>query len=178
MSAVMQRIALKAIELINTQAEEGVDMDGKQYAYSTKPFAMPLGAGRFRKSAKAMVKAGKINIIKRSDKDWAIIVGGYKALREERGLSSSSDFLQDSGAMLRALTVEAKDEKSAIIKFSDAAAAQKAFWLTVSGAGKSRKLWKFFGLNDKSRAELMEFAARELAASPQEMMKLIEGILQ
>lgn len=158
----MLRVALKAVELINEQIREGKDADGKSYAYSEKPFVMPSGAARLKKQA-SLEKEGKIaRFTTKQGSLWILVFGGYKSLREMRGQNSDGDFLQDTGAMLRSMSAEETSATEARVVFSDPKSAQKAFWLSVSGAGRSRKLWKFFGLSKENRQKLEEFAAEEL----------------
>jgi hypothetical protein len=59
--------------------------------------------------------------------------------------------------MMRNLKPFTPEDDSITVGWSDATLAQRAFWLNVSGAGKSRHLWKFLGL---SQAQQEALAAR------------------
>lgn len=157
MNAILQ-IGYYALSLLQEQIEQGIDENGKQYKYSTRPFAMPLS--RKLKNAKALEKSGDISFFKtKQGKAWVIVKGGYAAYREMSGRNPSGDFLQFTGRMLQSLSVR-EENGIAIIYFTDKNQAQKAFWLTKSGAGKSRHTFKFMGLTAQNKAKLAAFAAR------------------
>lgn len=150
-----ERIALRAIELINQQIADGIDIDGKKYKYSEKPFAMPYSS----KVVKAFGKDGKgkyYNVTSKNGKRWLIITKGYKSYREAFNREVDKDFLQWSGNMLAAIDVINYDTYSAEIGFRNKKAAQIAYYLNVSGAGRGRKLWKFFGLTKENIDKLMK----------------------
>jgi hypothetical protein len=158
-------IGQKAIELIREQTQKGTDADGKPYAYSTKPYAMPLQP-RLRK----FIKTDRVGVFKtKQGKLWAVVRGGYRDYRAMAGRKDDGDYLDFSGAMLRALDVvrveNTQQSDRIVIGFQDAEQARKAFWLNVSGAGKSRKLWKFLGLTPKNQEALARFAEQELLKS-------------
>jgi hypothetical protein len=158
-------IGQHAIALIRKQAEQGVDIDGKRYEYSTKPYAMPLQP-RLRKFS----KTDRLGIFKtNSGKLWAVVRGGYRDYRAMAGRATDSDFLDFSGAMLRSIdtlrTEKTTTGEQIVIGFRDVEQARKAFWLNVSGAGKSRKLWKFLGLTPQNQEALARFAEQELLKS-------------
>lgn len=143
------------IELINKQIIDGVDVDGKKYAYSTKPFARPVGGSKLKRIA-SLEKEGKLHRFRTKEgKLWMVVTGGYRSLREMQGRDPDGDFLQSTGQMLRSMVPSVQGE-DVVVKFSDARSARLAFYFTVSGVGKSRKLWKFLGLTDASRQQLIE----------------------
>ena len=156
MSRIMTRAAFRAIELINEQIEQGVDFNGKPYAYSTKPFVMPYGRLPGGKSVrKALEKSGRIQSFKtKGGALWVRVPGGYADLRAMRGRSNTGDFLQDTGAMLADLQPIKTTDTEAVIGFRDRKQAEKAYYLNVSGAGKSRRLWRFLGLTAENRQKL------------------------
>lgn len=166
MAQVYELIAAKAIELLNNQIKQGVDEKGNSYKYSTKPFAIPSGALKI-KAKKQAVKDGKLTAFNsKSGALWYVVNGGYASLRELRGQSSESDFLQATGRMLGAITTLRATDNEIAVGFSDAKQAQKAFWLTVSGAGKSRALWRFMGLTKESQEVLIKYAAEVIGTNP------------
>ncbi len=64
--------------------------------------------------------------------------------------------------MLRSLTVIKIDNNQAIIGFTNSSDAKKAYYLNVSGAGKSRKLWKFLGITTKQKEILQNEIGEEI----------------
>lgn len=157
-------IGHKVIELLNEQVEQGVDRDGNRYRYSTKPFALPAGKKKFAKRLFAdQSKGGKLKRFTTAQgKMWYYVYGGYRSWRELNDRRPDGDFLQWSGQMMRSLTTAEEDGK-VVVYFGDEESARKAFWLNVSGVGRSRKLWKFFGLTRENEQKLLEYAADRFA---------------
>lgn len=155
---ILDKIGSRVIELINEQIANGIDFEGKQYSYSTKPFKRPVGNKYLSKFKKAE-KDNKIKYFKTSKGSlWMVVLGGYKSYRNIIGRSGTSDFLQDTGKMLAALNYKIKGNKIEI-GFTSKKEAEKAFWLNTSGAGKSKTKWKFLGLTDENLDKLVkEFA--------------------
>ena len=149
------RLALKVITLINRQIESGKDIDGNSYKYSTNPFWMPYSEKLAKRFGK---KSSRFETVRSSGRLGMIITGGYASVREVWGRKTDGDFLQWSGDMLSALSVLRSGAFESVIGFNSPVALKKAFWLNYSGVGKSRKLWKFFGLSEKSLKELIEYA--------------------
>lgn len=178
MSAILQ-LAFYAIELINDQIKEGIDADGKRYAYSQKPFAMPTGGSRIKNYDRVVKDSTKVELFtsKATKQPWMIVKGGYKALREMRGRNPDGDYLQDTGNMLNALSAVERANNEAAIVFTDAKAAQRAFWLTVSGAGKGRKRWNFMNLTKQNQQKLADYAAELFGSSSSQIIELITSEL-
>lgn len=150
-----ERVAYRAIDLINQQIKDGIDIDGKPYKYSESPFLMPY-------SSKVTAKFGKdnkgklYNIVNKNGKKWLIITKGYKSYREVFNRATDSDFLQWTGNLLSSIDIINSDSDSAEIGFTNRKAAQIAYYLNVSGAGRGRKLWKFFGLTKENIDKLID----------------------
>lgn len=153
---IMQMIGNKTIEAITQRIEAGKDIDGKAFRYSVNPFAMPKGAmlkkaqNKLMAKSKALVKKGEKGLFFENKKTgglWATIPGGYKQFREISDRSSSGDFLQFTGRMLASVKIIKVTDDEVVIGFGDKRSAELAFYQNVSGVGKSRKLWKWFGLN-------------------------------
>jgi len=165
------KIGFFALQLLQEQIKQGIDENGKPYKYSTRPFARPFT--NKIKNQRQLKNDGKISVTTtKSGKRWMVITGGYRSYRELIGRNPDGDFLQDSGAMLQSLTVKKRSATDAVITFSDAKSAQKAFWLSVSGAGKSRSLWKFMGLTAANKKRLEEFAAQQVTTD--EVLKVLK----
>lgn len=155
----LELLGFKAIELINNQIDKGVDADGKPFEYSTRPFAMP----RKGKFPKMFEKSGRIKYFKsKKGRLWQLVTGGYKDWRRMNNRNPEGDFLNWSGSMLRSMSSRADGANKAVVYFAIPEDAKKAFWFNVSGAGKSRKLWKFFGLTPQNENVLAQFAGENL----------------
>lgn len=154
---IIEDIGFKAKEIILRRIGEGKDTDGNKFRYSRNPFAMPYSP----KLAKRLGKAGHKIFKRNGGKLWMLVHGGYYSIRKAKGRGTENDFLQDEGTMLKALGVRTTAD-SAILSFTDALQAKKAYWLNISGVGKRRVLWKFMGLNKQEQDELAEFATRLL----------------
>ncbi|MBL7997582.1 MAG: hypothetical protein JNL32_02975 [Candidatus Kapabacteria bacterium] len=152
---ILLTVGFEIIRLVNEQISKGVDEDGKKYAYSTKPFARPVGGSKLKRVA-SLEKEGKLQRFRTKEgKLWMVVTGGYRSLREMQGLNPDGDFLQVTGQMLRSMVPKVAGGE-VVISFSDARSARLAFYFTVSGVGKSRRLWKFLGLNEASKQDLTE----------------------
>jgi len=158
---ILREIALRAVELINEQIAEGIDIRGQRYAYSTKPFVRPFDPRI--KNIQALVKQGKITEFtsKKTGSLWMYVAGGYKSYREMIGRNPDGDFLTDTGKMLASMSVRVTGEGEAEVYFNEPEAAEQAFWLTVSGAGKSRRLWRFLGLTAERKQQLEQEVAED-----------------
>lgn len=164
-------LGTNAQEMIEASIAEGTDRDGKPYSYSTKPFARPLGGLNSTQRKRLLLKRNTTGadpavqvFTARSGALWAVFKNGYRSFKEiAYQRPGGGNFLQASGDMLRAMNVIGATDSSATIGFMDAEAARKAFWLNVSGAGRSRSTWKFMGLRPDQQAALAELAAERIA---------------
>lgn len=162
---IMNRIAIRALELLHEQIERGYDIYSNKYEYSTKPFARPAGGiVRFREFASKAQKSGLLHYFtnKNSKSKWVIFTKGYKSFRALAGRNPDGDFLNFTGELLSSLTYKVNSDEI-IIGFSSRRAAEKAYYLNVTGAGKSRKFWRFLGLTDKNEGILADFAGEIFA---------------
>jgi hypothetical protein len=163
---LIEKAGFKVIELLEEQIAKGIDSDGKQYSYSTKPFATP----EKYKNQKQLEKEGKLKTFKTSQgKFWSIVLGGYKEYRKLNNRNPEGDYLQFSGKMLNSISSRIDSDKRVSIYFTDPQSALKAYWLNESGVGKSRKLWKFFALNKNSENTLYNFV-KENASDDQDLI--------
>lgn len=162
-----------AIELIEQQVEKGINEEGKAYKYSEKPFAMP---GKFA-NQKKLVKEGRLKTFTtKQGKLWTMVMGGYKDFRKLKNRNPEGDYLTFTGKMLNSLSSRVESSSKVVIYFTSPEQSQKAFWLTVSGAGKSRKLWKFFGLTKESENKLQEFIKAGVNKDEELTAQVIEKI--
>ncbi|MHB2150577.1 hypothetical protein ACX8XP_16105 [Calditrichota bacterium LG25] len=72
--------------------------------------------------------------------------------------------------MLRNLKIIKAENNQVIIGFTDPIQAQKAFWLNISGVGRSRKLWKLLGLRKEQWEQLKNRYGLDITA---EMTKVL-----
>jgi hypothetical protein len=168
---ILTRTGVLALALIEARIEKGIDVDGKPYHYSTKPFYMPYNKGVVGKLGGKTGAGNLYQIVngKKSGKLGMIILGGYKSFKENVHPDVVNNFLTVRGTMLRNMKnigyLLSRD--GIILGWSDPVQAQKAFWLNVSGAGRGRKLWKFFGLSEEDRrtlsAQLEPYVTKEIS---------------
>lgn len=155
---ILQYASQRAIELIKEQIAEGIDIEGKPYRYSTRPFARPVsGIPGWGKIKNSLLKSKEIKLFRTKEgKLWVRVEGGYRRFREFTGRKPDGDFLQYSGKMLAALSSSPKSPNKIILGFSTARASEIAFYLNVSGAGRSRRLWRFLGLTKENEQRLAD----------------------
>ena len=154
----LSKFALKVISLMRENTLNGISADGSPFAaYSSKPFVMPAGAVT-QKALKKLDKQGSIYWFKAKSSGnlWVLIQGGYKALREAKGRGLDVD-LTDTGQMLRALIPVDFKENEIKIGFTNAEAAEKAYYHCVAGAGKGKTIRNFLGLPDYGWQEAVEY---------------------
>ncbi len=140
---LMRTVGNRVLEMIEDNIQAGVDIDGKKFAYSTKTFYRPYNEKLHKKLTKS--QQGKLySIITGKSGKLGMLIHGYKQYKEH--FAPGAGFLEWTGALLRDMSIIKLDSNKVIIGFTDPELAQRAFWLNKSGVGRSRKLWKFFGL--------------------------------
>lgn len=162
--ALLKRLGVNALTMIEENIAAGVDIDGKAYQYSTKPFFMPWSQSLQRKlgGKKGEGTYYEYAVSKKTGAFGMLILGGYKAFKEKTKPDVANDFLTYTGKMLRGMKVLRRENDSVTIGWSDPRLAQIAFYLNVSGAGKSRKLWKFLGLRLQQQDALAKMMAPQI----------------
>jgi hypothetical protein len=149
-----------ALAMITDKVRRGVDVNGTSYRYSDKPFYMPFNKKIYSRLGGKSGEGRLFNVVhsKRTDTLGMIILGGYAAFKQNVYPDTANDFLTVTGKMLRNLKIIAYGigGDSVLLGWNDPVQAQKAFWLNVSGAGKGRKLWKFFGLSTAEQQQLAD----------------------
>lgn len=156
--ALLLRIGKRAIAIINVRTSKGKFLPGSSPGaekYSTKPFAMPIGAVS-KKSVMFKMLKGKYDDdtqlfqSAKSKKLWVAIKKGYKWYREQSGRGSSIVDLVWSRKLRRSLTVLKTDIKTGLIEIghSDKRSDQIAQYHNELGAGKSKKIRKYLGLTE------------------------------
>lgn len=170
---ILRRAALKIISLIQQNTNNGIDQYGKPFKpYSTKPFSMPAGS-YYQNTSLAQRKVLNESLIWRTSKSgskWITVKGGYAAYKSAR-------FPQDGGVvnlqyrgfrgngMLNSLQIieESPENGYIIIGFSNSQAAQIASYHQVLGAGKSRVLRKFMGINENDVEKVLQEFKNQIA---------------
>ena len=163
----MKLIALRGAQMLQENMDAGIDEDGKPFApYSTNTFARPLG-GIPKRARELLDGAGKLTefTAKSSGKLWALIEGGYKALKEAMypGESDVVNFLA-SGRTRKALRTTFVGENAATLGYSTEEAAKIMYYLTIAGAGKGRTIRKL-GWTKAQQEELAQMAAENIDIS-------------
>jgi hypothetical protein len=157
---VMKAVGARALAMIEENVRRGVGYDGRQFLYSMKPFARPIPKGFTKKRLKELEAAERIKRFRTKEgKLWMVVMHGYRDYRQMIGADPNGDFLQLTGAMMRNLNVIDSDVDTVRLGFDDPVQARKALYLSVTGAGKSRRLWRFMGITQKQQNELTEYAA-------------------
>ena len=166
--AKLRKAGERAVSLIKQRTQRGEDRFGKDFApYSTRPFAMP--AGGLNRKREALSELGA-DYFQRNGSLWAIIEGGYAAYKKERYKNAPGGGetvnLTATGAMLRALSVTrvvssgaGSDGGKVVVGFTSVAAAEKAYYHSVAGAGPSETIRDFMGLTEEAD-EVAEIVGR------------------
>jgi hypothetical protein len=167
MERLLKLLGAEVLQMIEENIARGIDIDGKKYSYSTKPFYRPYDSRIAAKLGKAnQGKLFKI-VTGKNGNLGMIILQGYDAYKAALAPNAYGSFLQWSGTMLRNMNVinispltGNETGGSTTLGFNDPLEARKAFYLNVSGAGRSRKLWKFFGLTAAQESRLAQLAGK------------------
>jgi hypothetical protein len=172
MKKLLEIAGVRVLGFINENIRKGEDFEGKKYAYSEKSFYRPYDEKIYKKIKR---NPSLFQIVTNKNGKLGFIIKGYKRYKEFMNPTAKSNFLMDKGEMLRNMNVISVSDTEAIIGFSDPKQGKKAFWFNVSGVGKSRKLWKFLGINDKQKKELYEFLGVEFKTfAVDELGKIID----
>lgn len=156
MEHIAAKLAQQALAFIYEQINQGIDIDGNRYKYSDKPFSLPYRKNIIAKFGKRQEGSLYQIFTGSNGRKSILILGGYRVYKEK--MAKSMDFLTWSGEMLAAMTVIEPNKDTAKIVFNNKEALIKAYYLNVLGVGKSRKLWKFFGLTKENTQKLNELA--------------------
>lgn len=152
---VKKWMAARVVEMIRENTIEGRDRFGKPFKpYGTRPFARPLRG--ITKAAQSILKQsdGIIYFKKQERSTWVVIIGGYAALKAATYPGDNTVNLTARGSMLRSLRVLSVAGNVIKIGWGRQKEAEKAYWHTQSGAGKSRVIRDFLGLPDSDLARL------------------------
>jgi phage gpG-like protein len=159
MKKLLEVAGVYVLGQIEENIRKGIDADGKAFAYSENPFFRPFDEALYKKLKKNPDLASIVH--SKSTGTFGFLIQGYKKFKEYVYPSAADKFLTVKGKMLRDMKVVSVTDAEAVIGFNDPVQAQKAFWLNVSGAGKSRKLWKFLGVTPQQEKLLADKLAAE-----------------
>lgn len=149
--------------LILDQIKSGYSVDGDKYEYGTESYYRPYARGIVNKLGGKAGEGVYYDIVTRKNGQLGmIILGGYKAFKAKVNPSAATDFLVYSGKMLRNFKLLTLADSTVTLGFDDPVQQQKAYWLQVSGAGKSRKKWRFIGLNEEQVKKITDAIAPDL----------------
>ncbi len=172
---IMNKIAVRARQMILENIRQGIDINGKRFSYSEKPFARPFD--KRIKGYKQLIKDERLTVFKKDGKNnWMVVEGGYKDYRRMRGQNPDGDFLTDTGAELRNFQIIELTATIARLGFTDPKQLKKSLWQNTMGVGKSKKLWQWMGLRKEQVKELAEYAASLITG--QYIEQLLKGIIK
>jgi hypothetical protein len=171
----LKSIGTQVVVIIRRRVAKGEFLPGTtSNEYSTKPFAMPLGAAM--KSIQGKITKEDLNNkmgpsrfqifhSKNNGELWVLILGGYKQYRALGGRQNSKVDLNWTGRMLRNLGITQTNVAQSEIEvgFTSEEEKKKAFWHNVVGAGKSHSKHVFMGLTDSEVKYLTDFAGEAIA---------------
>jgi hypothetical protein len=153
---------------IKTRVARGEFLPGSSpgaESYSTEPFARPAG-GLPQKVHDAAEKEGSgvASYFTKDEDLWMTFEGGYKQLREMKGLQTARVDLMDTGQMLAGMRAQAAREPGGDLQMevgyieglSPAEAIQLANYHDRLGAGKSQVVRKFIGLTDTEAETILD----------------------
>lgn len=183
----LKRTGNRLILIIRRRTQKGQFLPGSSRGankYSTKPFAMPIGAmnktvgGKLVRSANS--KRSKLfdpdNFHTFTSKEgnlWVLVKKGYKKVRELAGKESSRVTMTWSGSYLRDLGLMTAANSQINIGWKSAENQQLATFHEAMGAGKSKKLHKIMGLLKKEEKELLELVETEVVKNLKKWAKKI-----
>ena len=171
----LSKVGNKTLFVIRRRTREGKFLPGSSPGagdYSTKPFAMPLGAANKTLSGRIEKAAGNSRS-KYHDPDnfqlftskagslWVLAKGGYSGLRALAGKQNEKVSMSWSGSYLRDLGVLRTESDNIILGWKSRENQQLAYWHEVSGAGKSRRIHKILGLTKAEEKELLPIVEKE-----------------
>lgn len=168
---IMQRVSTHGVFIIRQRTKKGEFLEGSSSgseSYSTKPFAMPVGAvnqmtgKKITTLAKTEDDKFKLFHSKKTGSLWVLVTEGYKRIRQLAGKPADNVTMSWSGKVMRNLKNVAEEPREGKIYFDDERSKQIAIWQNIMGAGKSKKLKIFMGFNDKEIEELSKLAGTEI----------------
>lgn len=169
----MEKVGLQAVAFIIQNMNAGIDKDGKPFQpYSTRPFAMPLGAffaNTTQRQREALRREGDLNIYRnKSGKRWIVIDGGYLNYKQAGSPSNRGvvnlQYRGKRGGMISQLGLIGADDASGVARIGFAGqnseAAQIAYYHVVTGVGKGKVIRNFLGLIPAQKEKIKEMVLK------------------
>ncbi len=161
--ADLQRLGQKAVRLIVERTQRGEGVDGPFDPYSTKTFAMPLGAITAR-ARQALGEKLYVFRTKLTGALWAAIEGGYAAFKAAAYPQDAGTVnLTATGRMLQNLNVLRVDPSRNLVVLGFAAPEEAVKAWYVDEAGKHPR--KFLGFTENEKTEMAAWAATRIIVS-------------
>jgi hypothetical protein len=161
--AIIRERTLKGDFLGGTGAQQSIAESNSQYSETP----MPLPYGSLPKYVQERM-AGREDIkifTSRKGTVWVVIPGGYKEYRQISGKQSDRVVMNWSGKMMASLGIVTDEPGKAAIGFTDSYAERIASYHNVQGAGKSKRMHRFFGFTAEEGNELTGIAQELLDAA-------------
>lgn len=157
MSATMSYVQ----QVIQERTEQGQFLNGRNKKYSRKGWLYKInGDRRLRKYYISKLK-GK----KKSNARYVFLERGYEQYRELHGKQTAYVDLMYKGykgGMIGNMNKITAQDKRGTLGFRSTWHAQKAYWLSVAGAGKNKVRYEFFGLSKKEKTAVFNEYDRNL----------------
>lgn len=155
----LQRIGAKAVyAIIQRVQNKGLDIyDSPMKEYSTRPFAIPIGAAK--SAIKRIAPTDKAYFKTKSGATWVVIKNGYAALKKQLYAGTSWDGrtvnLTQSGLMMKSIKVINVGNNKFTIGFDNRDGAQRALWNIQNGRN-------FFGISPSDLEKVKEAVIDEM----------------
>jgi hypothetical protein len=156
-----------AINLIKQRTAQGkfLNGSGKQYSKAGALFAIG-GSNALKRHYRSKLRGGnRKGGMKKGDSvaKWVFLENGYYQYRSLHNKQVAFVNLHFSGNMMTNLRVQKVEEKKVSIGYEDGTIhAKKAYWLSMAGAGKNKKKYEFFGLDEKEESLVFDKFKKEV----------------
>jgi hypothetical protein len=172
---LMLRVGNKVLFTIRRRTGEGKFLPGSSpnaRQYSSKPFAMPLGAASKTLGSKISKAAGSsrsknydpnnFHVFKaKSGNLWVLVKQGYKKIRQLAGKPAGHVEMNWSGRYMRDLGILRTEADKTEIGWKSSENKELGYYHEVAGAGKSKRRHKILGLLDSEKKELQPYLQEE-----------------
>lgn len=157
------RVGQHAVFIIKERTARGIFLEGSSDnsgQYSTKPFAMPIGAVKPKKLMFEMLKGKHIDDVQlfksKNQKLWVVIKNGYRWLKEKAGKHFSSVDLTWTRELMRSLKTTNVNTDTGEITIGHTGARNEmlALYHNVTGAGKGKVKRVYLDLTEEELQEI------------------------
>lgn len=168
LSSVRTRRTMARVEhIIQSRTRGGEFLEGSSEGadrYSEKPYAQP--AGSLTDQVRDELPEDEVSYFTTSeDALWLVVEGGYKAVRQAKGLPTDRVDLTDQGDLLRGMRSAAHRDVDdgtlqMVVGYIEGASPQEAMQIAryhnVMGAGKNEVKRVFVGLTDSEAEDVLD----------------------